>query len=139
MNWMIDFTTEFSKGAKVLKKRYKSFMKDLEDFKDSIIKNPFQGSELVPGIRKVRMTIESKGKGKSGGLRVITLTYYVSEAEGKVHFLIIYDKSDADTVDVKVVQEYVAELGFNLQELQEQGLLKQRDEDIPQSEVPEEV
>ena len=139
MNWMIDFTTEFSKGAKVLKKRYKSFMKDLEDFKDSIIKNPFQGSELVPGIRKVRMTIESKGKGKSGGARVITLTYDVSEAEGKVHFLIIYDKSDADTVDVKVVQEYVAELGFNLQELQEQGLLKQRDEDIPQSEVPEEV
>ena len=139
MNWMIDFTTEFSKGAKVLKKRYKSFMKDLEDFKDSIIKNPFQGSELVPGIRKVRMTIESMGKGKSGGARVITLTYYVSEAEGKVHFLIIYDKSDADTVDVKVVQEYVAELGFNLQELQEQGLLKQRDEDIPQSEVPEEV
>lgn len=139
MNWMIDFTTEFSKGAKVLKKRYKSFMKDLEDFKDSIIKNPFQGSELVPGIRKVRMTIESKGKGKSGGARVITLTYYVSEAEGKVHFLIIYDKSYADTVDVKVVQEYVAELGFNLQELQEQGLLKQRDEDIPQSEVPEEV
>lgn len=139
MNWMIDFTTEFSKGAKVLKKRYKSFMKDLEDFKDSIIKNPFQGSELVPGIRKVRMIIESKGKGKSGGARVITLTYYVSEAEGKVHFLIIYDKSDADTVDVKVVQEYVAELGFNLQELQEQGLLKQRDEDIPQSEVPEEV
>ena len=139
MNWMSDFTTEFSKGAKVLKKRYKSFMKDLEDFKDSIIKNPFQGSEILPGIRKVRMTIESKGKGKSGGARVITLTYYVSEAEGKVHFLIIYDKSDADTVDVKVVQEYVSELGFNLQELQEQGLLKQRDEDIPQSEVPEEV
>lgn len=139
MNWTIDFTTEFSKGAKVLKKRYKSFMNDLEDFKDSIIKNPFQGSELVPGIRKVRMAIESKGKGKSGGARVITLTYYVSESEGKVHFLIIYDKSDADTVDVKVVQEYVAELGFNLQELQEQGLLKQRDEDIPQSEVPEEV
>ena len=139
MNWMIDFTTEFSKGAKVLKKRYKSFMKDLEDFKDSIIKNPFQGSELVPGIRKVRMTIESKGKGKSGGARVITLTYYVSEAEGKVHFLIIYDKSDADTVDVKVVQQYVTELGFNLQKLQEQGLLKQREEDVPQSEAPEEV
>ena len=139
MNWTIDFTTEFSKGAKVLKKRYKSFMKDLEDFKDSIIKNPFQGVELVPGIRKVRVTIESKGKGKSGGARVITLTYYVSEAEGKVHFLIIYDKSDADTVDVKVVQKYVAELGFNLQELQDQGLLQQRGEDISQSEEPEEV
>ena len=108
MIWTIDFTTEFSRGAKVLKKRYKSFMDDLEDFKDSIMKNPFQGAELVPGIRKVRMTIESKEKGKSGGARVITLTYYVSEAEGKIHFLIIYDKSDADTVDVKVVQKFVA-------------------------------
>ena len=42
------------------------------------------------------------------------LTYYVSEAEGKVPFLIIYDKSDADTVDVKVIQKYVAELGFQV-------------------------
>ncbi len=134
MIWTIDFTTEFSRGAKVLKKRYKSFMDDLEDFKDSIMKNPFQGAELVPGIRKVRMTIESKGKGKSGGARVITLTYYISEAEGKVYFLIIYDKSDADTVDVKVVQKYVAELGFNLQELQEQGLLTQREEEATQPE-----
>lgn len=128
MNWTIDFTREFSKGAKVLKKRYKSFMDDLENFKDSILKNPFQGAELVPGIRKVRMTIEAKRKGKAGGARVITLTYYVSEEEGKVHFLIIYDKSDADTVDVKVVQQYVEELGFNLQELQQQGLLAQREE-----------
>lgn len=134
MNWTIDFTTEFSKGAKVLRKRYKSFMNDLENFKDSIMKNPFQGAELVSGIRKIRMTIESKGKGKSGGARVITLTYYVSEAEGKVHFLIIYDKSDTDTVDAKVVQRYVTELGFNLQELQGQGLLKQRDEESPQPE-----
>ena len=139
MIWTIDFTTEFSRGAKVLKKRYKSFIDDLEDFKDSIIKNPFQGVELVPGIRKVRMTIGSKGKGKSGGARVITLTYYVSEAEGKVHFLIIYDKSDADTVDVKVVQKYVTELGFNLQELQEQGLLTQREEENTQPEGTGEI
>ena len=98
MNWTIEFTEEFARGAKILKKRYKSFKHDLEDFKDSIAKNPFQGAELVPGIRKVRMAIESKGKGKAGGARVITLTYYVSEGSGKVHFLIIYDKSDADTV-----------------------------------------
>lgn len=124
MNWTIDFTTEFSKGAKVLKKRYKSFMKDLEEFKDSIMSNPFLGIELVPGIRKVRMTIESKGKGKSGGARVITLTYYISAEEGKVHFLLIYDKSDADTIDVKVVQVQVKALGFNLEELKDKGALE---------------
>jgi hypothetical protein len=92
----------------------------------SFSKNPFQGVELVPGIRKVRMAIEAKGKGKSGGARVITLTYYVSEESGKVHFLIIYDKSDADTVDDKVVKHYVEELGFDLTVKHEKGLLKLR-------------
>ena len=129
MNWTIDFTREFARGAKILKKRYKSFMSDLENFKDSIANNPFQGVELVPGIRKIRLTIESKQKGKSGGARVITLTYYVSEEEGKVHFLIIYDKSDADSVDVGVVQNYVTELGFNLKKFQEKGLLTPKAED----------
>lgn len=128
MNWTIDFTREFARGAKILKKRYKSFMSDLENFKDSIANNPFQGVELVPGIRKIRLTIESKQKGKSGGARVITLTYYVSEEEGKVHFLIIYDKSDAGSVDVEAVQKYVSELGFNLKELQEKGLLTSKAE-----------
>lgn len=123
MNWKVDFTREFVRGAKILKKRYKSFLSDLDKFKDSIMENPFQGIELYPGIRKIRLTITSKGKGKSGGARVITLTYHVSKEEGKVHFLVIYDKSDADTVDLKVVQKYVEELGFNLQELHNQGLL----------------
>ena len=104
-------------------------MADLENFKNSIASNPFQGAELVPGIRKIRLTIGSKQKGKSGGARVITLTYYISEKEGKIHFLIIYDKSDADSIDVKVIQKYVSELGFNLQELQEQGLLTPKAED----------
>lgn len=112
MNWTIDFTTEFARGAKVLRKRYKSFLRDLEDFKDSIMENPFQGTELVPGIRKIRLAITSKGKGKSGGARVITLTYSISKEEGMVHFLLIYDKSDADTVDVRTVLQLVEELGI---------------------------
>lgn len=91
MNWTIEFTEEFARGAKILKKRYKSFKHDLEDF---------------------------------------TLTYCVSEESGKVHFLMIYDKSDADTVDAKIVMRYVEELGFNLAELQEQELLSPREEDF---------
>ena len=34
------------------------------------------------GIRKIRMPIAAKGKGKAGGARVITLTFYVAEEEG---------------------------------------------------------
>ena len=36
-----------------------------------------------------------------------------------VHFLLIYDKSDADTVDVKTVLLLVKEMGLDLQELQQ--------------------
>ncbi len=39
---------------------------------DSIKKNPFQGSSLGGGIRKVRFGVDDKGGGKSGGMRVIT-------------------------------------------------------------------
>ena len=127
MNWTIEFTPDFSKGAKILSKRYKSFKDDLKDFKDSIIKNPFQGAELIPGIRKIRMPIAAKGKGKAGGARVITLTYYVSEIEGTIKFLIIYDKSDADTVDVKAVRDIVKDLGFDIEILQQEGRLQKKE------------
>ena len=40
-----------------------------------------QGDELSPGIRKIRLAIVSKGKGKSGGARVITYTICASESE----------------------------------------------------------
>ena len=129
MNWTIEFTPDFSREAKVLSKRYKSFKDDLRDFKDSIIDNPFQGTEIYPGIRKIRMPIAAKGKGKAGGARVITLTFYVSEEDGTVKFLIIYDKSDADTVDVKVVRSIVKDLGFDLEQLQQEGRLREKEAD----------
>ena len=127
MKWTIEFTPDFAREAKILSKKYKSFKDDLKDFKDSIIKNPFQGAEIYPGIRKIRMSISAKGKGKAGGARVITLTFYVSEEEGTVKFLIIYDKSEADTVDVKVVRSIVKDLGYDLGQLKQEGRLTEKE------------
>ncbi len=79
MNFEIQTTSYFDSEAKRLGKRYRSFVDDLASFRDSILKDPFQGTEIMPGIRKVRLSIEAKGKGKSSGARVITFTYLVSE------------------------------------------------------------
>lgn len=49
------------------------------------------------GCRKVRMAISSKGKGKSGGARVITLTLLVA-SDGVLKLLTIYDKSERATI-----------------------------------------
>ena len=75
------------------------------DFSRSLLENPFQGVELSPGIRKIRMAITSKGKGKSGGARVITYTVIAAEMEGRVYLMKIYDKSDYSTVDLAVLKD----------------------------------
>lgn len=64
---------------------------DFSNFLDELEKNPFQGSELGKGLRKIRMAITSKGKGKSGGARVITVTAIVSVDETNVTLLTVYD------------------------------------------------
>lgn len=91
-------TPDFKSNLKVLCKRYKSMKKDFGDFLEELEKNPFQGSELGKGLRKIRLAITSKGKGKSGGARVITVTAIVSVEETDVTLLTIYDKSDRETI-----------------------------------------
>jgi hypothetical protein len=44
-----------TREAKILAKRYKSFKADMKDFIKSLEKNPMQGDELSPGIRKIRL------------------------------------------------------------------------------------
>lgn len=107
MESTVDFsyTPEFLKSAKVLSKRYRSFAEDLKVLCREIVKNPLYGDDLGGGIRKLSMAIKSKGRGKSGGARVITLTVTVDEINSKVTFLYVYDKSDmANISDDKIKQ-----------------------------------
>ena len=112
MSYEIKPHRDFLVEAKKLKKRYHSFESDLEDFKESLQKNPFQGDELYPGIRKIRMAIASKGRGKAGSARVITAMAIVDESLGRIALLTIYDKQNADTVDLRVIKQMAQELGF---------------------------
>ena len=101
-----------NKEAKRLAKKYPSFKKDYENFLESLQENPLQGDELTPGIRKIRMAIKSKGKGKSGGARVITYNVIAEQNNGIIALLLIYDKSDFSTVDVSVVKQIVHDEGY---------------------------
>ena len=87
-------------------------MADYEAFLESLKANPLQGTELAPGIRKIRMAVTAKGRGKSGGARVITFNALVTEQEGTIYLLLIYDKSDTPNVKLKIVQDIVTELNL---------------------------
>lgn len=113
MSFNVSVTSDFAKAVKRLNKKYPSFKKDYADFISSLKKNPLQGVELFPGIRKIRMQIKSKGKGKSGGARVITFNVIISSDSGDVYLLLLYDKEETSTVDVKVVKELIHEMGLD--------------------------
>lgn len=72
MSYKISTIEVFDRQARRLAKHYPSFRDDYRHFLADLQENPLQGSDLGEGIRKVRMAIASKGKGNSGGARVIT-------------------------------------------------------------------
>ena len=102
----------FTAEVKRLAKRYQSFIDDLQIFVNSLRENPMQGVEIAPHIRKIRMTIHSKGRGKSGGARVITCNALISEKDGKIGLLLIYDKADASNVKISVIKDIIKEIGL---------------------------
>ena len=114
-NITVSVSDDFAKEAKRLAKKYPSFKKDYKEFLESIKNNPLQGDEITKNIRKIRMAIKSKGKGKSGGARVITFNILTDVENGHVVFLLLYDKEDASTVKVNVVKQLVRDMGFDIE------------------------
>lgn len=112
MKFEIIPTPDFEKSFKALAKKHRSLKQDIVEFTESLKANPFQGDELSPGIRKIRMAITSKGRGKSGGARVITYTVLAAEQEGDIYLIDIYDKADYSTVDVATIKNIITELGL---------------------------
>jgi len=65
--------------------------------------NPVQGKALGNDCYKIRFAITDKGKGKSGGARVIT---HVKVIRSSVYLLSVYDKSEKEDIPNK----YIADL-----------------------------
>lgn len=98
MNIKIIPENEFKRQFKRLMKRYPSLKDDIRVFQDELMNNPYAGVDLGKGIRKVRMSIASKGKGKSGGARVITFSLQANNNDLVLRLLTIYDKSEIENV-----------------------------------------
>ena len=101
-------TQAFIKSAKPMAKKYRSFNSDYKKLVEALSLNPHLGTDLGDGFRKVRMAIAAKGKGKSGGCRVIT--FDCVERNGCLYLLYAYDKSDYDNIILSVIKEIAAEL-----------------------------
>lgn len=107
MNVTIDFLPEFERRAKALAKKYKSFPSDYNAFLDELEQNPFGGDSLGHNTYKHRMAIATKGKGKSGGARVITYNLQQTSDEILITLMSIYDKAEIDNVSDAYLRQLV--------------------------------
>ncbi|RPD50633.1 hypothetical protein [Paracnuella aquatica] len=108
MSFSVIPTEKFKKEAKRLIKKYSSLRQELQDLAAILSVAPETGTPLGADTYKIRVAIKSKGKGKSGGARVIT---YVVTPEQDVYLLTIYDKSELDSLDDKTIKQIIKSLG----------------------------
>ena len=102
MSFKVLTTSDFKKDSKPLLKKYKSLKTEILDLIASLEKDPVQGTPLGYNCYKIRLAIKSKGKGKSGGARVITCVKVVG---GFVYLLTIYSKSEKENISDKELQQ----------------------------------
>jgi len=95
MSYNIIATPNFKKEFKHLAKKYSSLKGELEELISELEKNPKEGVSLGNNCYKIRLRIASKGKGKSGGARVITFVKVIDES---VFLVSIFDKSEKENI-----------------------------------------
>ncbi len=100
-------TPSFLKELKRFCKKFPSLKNEILDLESSLCADPHQGEPLTPGLYKIRLACKSKGKGKSGGFRVITYLLEESEIGIKIYLVILYDKSEVSTIDNTVLTKYM--------------------------------
>ena len=102
MNYNVKSIAVFEKQAKRLIKKYASLKNELLDLIQELKENPELGTSIGQSCFKIRLSIASKNKGKSGGGRIIT-NFVVTEET--VYLLSIYDKSEKENLSDKELDE----------------------------------
>jgi mRNA-degrading endonuclease RelE of RelBE toxin-antitoxin system len=108
MSYDVIATPRFKRDIKKLAKKYISLKKEYALLINELEENPLlQGTPIGNNCYKIRLSIASKGKGKSGGARVIT---HIVVKENTVLLLTIYDKSEKENITDKELQELLNQL-----------------------------
>ena len=97
----------FDRQLKRLAKKFPSLNEEYVALIENLEENPQKGIPLGNSCFKIRLAIASKGRGKSGGARVVTHFYIENET---VFLLAIYDKSEQTNISDKELRELLLEI-----------------------------
>jgi hypothetical protein len=107
MNYKVVATPSFLVDVKRLSKKYPSLKIDIAELAVLLSANPTTGTPLGKDAYKIRLAITSKGKGKSGGARVITC---IKVIRAIVYLVSIFDKSEKENITDKELKELLKAL-----------------------------
>ena len=97
----------FDSRYKRFAKKFFSLENDVDNLIEKLLETPTIGESLGAGLYKIRLAVESKGGGKSGGFRVISYLVNQSEDGIDIYLLEIYDKSEESTIQKKELLKLV--------------------------------
>jgi mRNA-degrading endonuclease RelE of RelBE toxin-antitoxin system len=109
MSYKVISIPHFDREFKRLAKKHLSIKKDLAALVTELTEDPTLGTMITENCYKIRMSITSKGKGKSGGARIIT---YVIAPDETIFLLSIYDKSERATISNNELLDLIEGIGL---------------------------
>ncbi|MCL2417064.1 MAG: type II toxin-antitoxin system RelE/ParE family toxin [Bacteroidales bacterium] len=107
MSYNVLTIAPFDRQLKRLVKKYPSLKSEFALLIEELEQDPEKGTPLGNNCFKVRLAIASKGRGKSGGARVITHFYVENDT---VFLVAIYDKSEQADISDKELKELLSEI-----------------------------
>jgi mRNA-degrading endonuclease RelE of RelBE toxin-antitoxin system len=110
MPYTVKTIPHFDHEMKRLIKKYVSLKNEFKELINELKENPEKGTPLGNNIYKIRLAIASKGKGKSGGARVIT---YLKTEQKKIYLLSIYDKGERSNMTDYEIQKILDSGGID--------------------------
>ena len=110
----IQYADEFKRRLKPLAKKYHSLRSSVDGLVADLLRNPFLGESYGKNIYKIRLADASKGKGKSGGFRIIYYLTIKTEDSINIMLVTIYDKSEIDSIKkedvISILTQMLSEL-----------------------------
>ena len=107
MNYSVLTIAPFDRQIKRLSKKYPSLKAEFASLIEELEQNPEKGTPMGNNCFKIRLAIASKGRGKSGGARVVTHFYVENNT---VFLLAIYDKSEQTDITNKELKALLSEI-----------------------------
>ena len=109
MSYNIIPTPDFKKFFKKLYKKYPSLKEDINGLIDKLEVDYTIGTPLGNNLFMIRLAIESKNKGKSGGARII---YFLLSDDNEIYLIHIFDKGQFENIPKHILHDLLKNAGL---------------------------